>query len=153
VREVRIPHARGATLEVAHDLVATVRRHRLTTHATALGFRVLTSLVPLVVLGIGLLRAVGLESVWPDSISPTLHRHLASSAARGVVERNGMPLHDWLVASLLFGVWSTSIASSKTGVGTLTAFLVLTAYTLVVAYVFVLGAELDETLRRRRERP
>lgn len=56
-----------------------------------------------------------------------------------------------LVASVLFGVWSTSIADYKTGLGTLTAFLVLTAYTLVVAYVFVMGAQLDEPLHRRNE--
>src|SRR5262249_48651708 len=44
----------------------------------------------------------------------------------------------WLVASLLFGVWTTSVADYKTGLGTLTAFLVLTAYTVVVAYIFVI---------------
>ena len=55
----------------------------------------------------------------------------------------------WLVASVAFGAWSASVASYKTALGTLTAFLVLTAYTQAVAYVFVLGAQLDETLRRR----
>jgi uncharacterized BrkB/YihY/UPF0761 family membrane protein len=48
-------------------------------------------------------------------------------------------------------VWSTQIANYKTGLGTLTAVLVLTAYTMVVAYVFLLGAQLDELLRRRNE--
>ena len=67
VREVTIPGAPGAALEVVHDLVATVRRRRLTAHATALAFRVLTSLVPSVVLGSGLLRALGL--VWADDRS------------------------------------------------------------------------------------
>jgi membrane protein len=57
----------------------------------------------------------------------------------------------WLLASVLFGVWSTQIANYKTGLGTLTAVLVLTAYTMVVAYVFLLGAQLDELLRRRNE--
>lgn len=265
-----------AALEVGRDIIGTLRRHRLATHGTALAFRVLTSLVPLVVLGIGILRTLGLQSVWTDSISPTLHRHLSSSAAaaaddtvRSIFERNGVLLlalaslaviwntframtevehaldeihereHEvralpetlvrrlalalvvdvclisalvsfvaaprivdagamhyalaavrwvvavallwvavtalfryapaerpestwasggsalviggWLVASVLFGVWSTSIADYTTGLGTLTAFLVLTAYTLVVAYVFVIGAQLDETLRRRNE--
>ncbi|HET7745600.1 MAG TPA: YihY/virulence factor BrkB family protein [Gaiellaceae bacterium] len=275
MRELTLPIERERTLEVGHDVISTLRRHRVATHATALAFRVLTSLVPLAILGICVLATVGLESVWTDSISPILHRHLASSAAaaaddavRGIFERNGALLlvlaslmlvwntlratsevehaldeiHDretqsrafletfarrlalalvvdacllgalvsfvvaprivengalhysldvvrwiaavallwvavtvlfryatveppetswasagsalvvagWLVASLLFGFWSTSIANYKTGLGTLTAFLVLTAYTLVVAYVFVLGAQLDESLRRSR---
>jgi YihY family inner membrane protein len=276
VRDQTLPLVRGTTLEIGHEVVSTARRHRLSTHATALAFRVLTSLVPLALLGIGVLRAVGLQRVWTDSISPTLHRHLAASAAvaaddavRAIFARSGAfllalaslmvvwntiratgevehaldEIHEregqarpfietvtrrlvvalvvdaclvgallsfvvaprivdegavhyaleaarwvaamvllwvavtallryatverpetswasggsalvvggWLVASLLFGVWSTSIASYKTGLGTLTAFLVLSAYVLVVAYVFVLGAQLDETLRRRKK--
>ena len=276
MRAITLPAARETTLEVATDVVGTLRRHRLATHATALAFRVLTSLVPLALLGIGVLRALGLQSVWTESIAPTLHRHLAPSAAaaadevaRGIFERSGLGLlalaslmvlwntfratseveraldeiHErelqerplvetlarrlalavvvdlclvsallsfvvaprivhagtahlalealrwvlavgllwaavtalfryaplerpeaswasggsalvvgtWLVASVLFGFWSTSVADYRTGVGTLTAFLVLTAYTLVVSYVFVLGAQLDETLRRRNE--
>jgi YihY family inner membrane protein len=251
-----------------------VRRHRLTTHANAIAFRVLVSLVPLALLGIGLLGTFGLEDAWTDSISPTLHRHLQPSAAvaaddiaEGVFNRKGAGLlalssalviwntlrairevehaleeihekegrprpllaatalrlglacfvdvclfgaflvfvvaprlvdeggvHDalavgrwvvalgllwlavtalvryapserpqtswasggsalivggWLLASTAFGAWSAYVASYKTAIGMLTAFLVLTAYTLTVAHVFVLGAQLDETLRRR----
>jgi uncharacterized BrkB/YihY/UPF0761 family membrane protein len=54
----------------------------------------------------------------------------------------------WLVSSALFGAWSAYVANYKTAQGTLIAFLVLTGYLLVLAFVFVLGAQLDETLRR-----
>jgi uncharacterized BrkB/YihY/UPF0761 family membrane protein len=99
VREITLPRARAESLAIAHELVAALVGHRLTTHATALAFRVFTSLVPLAVLGIGLLRAIGLQSVWTDSISPTLHDHLAPSAAaaaddaaRAIFARDGVPL-------------------------------------------------------------
>lgn len=264
---------RRETTEVLRDLLSTFRRNRLGTHATALAFRVLVSLVPLVLLGIGLLGALGQDSYWTNTISPTLHRHFTEPVAaavddtayrifaadstglllfasallvwntlRGIravehaldaiheQERQrsslhaflvGLPLavavdltalgaafvviatphlvesgagHDvlvglrwvgavvllwltvtlliryapgekpevrwasagsalvvggWIASSAVFGFWSASVANYKTATGTLTAFLVLTAYTLVLAYVFVLGAQLDETLRRR----
>lgn len=275
MRALTFPTTRAGALAIAHDVVSTIRRHRLTTHATSIAFRVLISLVPLALLGIGLLGAFGLEDVWTDSVSPTLHRHLQSSAAaaaddvaEGVFARNGAGLlafatalvlwnttrairevehaldeiHEregrprpllrgvallvglavfvdmcvigafmvfvgaprlvgdgvvkgllevgrwaaalvllwlavtalvryasserpetswasggsalivggWLLTSVGFGAWSTYVASYKTATGVLTAFLVLTAYALTVAYVFVLGAQLDETLRRRQ---
>ena len=256
------------------DLLSAFRRNRLGTHSTALAFRVLVSLVPLVLLGIGLLGALGQDEYWTNTVSPTLHRHFTEPVAlavddiayrifaaesgwlllfasallvwntlRGIravehaldeiheQERRrpslhaflvGFPLaiavdftalsavfvvvatphlvesgaaHDvllglrwvgalvllwltvtlliryapgektevrwasvgsalvvggWIAASAAFGFWSASVANYKTATGTLTAFLVLTAYTLALAYVFVLGAQLDETLRRRQ---
>ncbi len=264
---------REGTVAAFRDLLSAFRRNRLGTHSTALAFRVLVSLVPLVLLGIGLLGALGQDSYWTNTVSPTLHRHFTEPVAlavddtayrifaadsvwlllfasallvwntlRGIrsvehaldeiheQERTrsswhallvGLPLaiavdvtalgailvvvatphlvesgvaHDlllglrwvgavgllwltvtlliryapgekpemrwasagsalvvggWIAASAAFGFWTASVANYKTATGTLTAFLVLTAYTLVLAYVFVLGAQLDETLRRR----
>lgn len=264
---------RQAAVEVTRDLLSAFRCNRLGTHATALAFRVLVSLVPLVLLGIGLLGVLGQDTYWTNTISPTLHRHFTEAVANAVddtayrifaadsvwlllfasallvwntlrgirsvehaldeiheQERQrsslhaflvGLPLavavdltalgavfvviatphlvesgagHEvlvglrwvgavvllwltvtlliryapgekpevrwasvgsalvvggWLASSAVFGFWSASIANYKTATGTLTAFLVLTTYTLVLAYVFVLGVQLDETLRRR----
>ena len=58
----------------------------------------------------------------------------------------------WLAASALFGYWVTSVASYRSAIGSLVAFLVLTTYTLTVSLIFVVGAELDETLRQNRRR-
>jgi uncharacterized BrkB/YihY/UPF0761 family membrane protein len=55
----------------------------------------------------------------------------------------------WLGTSVLFGLWSAYVANYKTAVGALTAFLALTTYVLALTSVFVFGAQLDETLRRR----
>jgi membrane protein len=40
--------------------------------------------VPLVLLGIGLLGAFGLDSYWTDTVSPTLHRHFTEQVAEAV---------------------------------------------------------------------
>jgi membrane protein len=54
----------------------------------------------------------------------------------------------WIVASLGFKVYVTSVANFETAAGSLTVFLVLTSYVLTSAAIFLLGAELDELLRR-----
>ena len=54
----------------------------------------------------------------------------------------------WILATVGFKWWISSVANFKTATGTLTAFLVLTAYVLVSAAIFLLGAQLDELLRK-----
>jgi membrane protein len=57
----------------------------------------------------------------------------------------------WIVLSLVFEVWVTRVSNFKTGIGFLTAFLVLGAYIYLSVLVFVLGVQLDELLRKREE--
>jgi len=54
----------------------------------------------------------------------------------------------WIVQSLLFEVYVTSIASFRTAAGTLLAFLVVTTFFSVAAMVLLVGIELDELLRQ-----
>lgn len=259
----------GSAWPVVHDVFVAVREHGLGVYTTAIAFRVLVSLVPLTLLGIGLLGAFGLDDVWKDTVFPELEKRLSQPVAQAIdyvandIFETGGPwlilfacvlfLYDtalgvrmaqrslnaihrvdeqrgswraaaavvalavacdllflaafgavvaggrldgwvlevarwpvalvllgagvglllryapseqpeprwaslggavivcgWLVASALFGVWVTSVASYKSAIGNLTAFLVLTAYTLVVSGIFVFGAQLDETLRTQR---
>jgi membrane protein len=53
----------------------------------------------------------------------------------------------WLVSSLIFKVFVTSIANFKTATGQLTVFLVLTGYFYVASIIFLVGVQLDELLR------
>jgi membrane protein len=55
----------------------------------------------------------------------------------------------WLVASLLFKLWITYVANFKTATGSLTGLLVLVTYVFVSAAIFLVGAELDELLRKQ----
>ena len=57
----------------------------------------------------------------------------------------------WIVASLLFRVYVTTVADFKTAIGSLTVFLVLTAYVFTSAAIFIVGAQLDELLRKDAE--
>lgn len=57
----------------------------------------------------------------------------------------------WIVLSVVFRVWVTSVSNFKTGIGVLTAFLVLGAYVYLSVFVFIAGVQLDELLRKRQE--
>jgi membrane protein len=54
----------------------------------------------------------------------------------------------WIVATLLFKLWVTYVANFKSAVGTLTGLLLLTTYFFVTSAIFIVGAELDELLRK-----
>jgi membrane protein len=50
----------------------------------------------------------------------------------------------WIVASLVFGWWVTSVANYKTPFGTAIALLTLVGYLYTSAIVFLVGAQLDQ---------
>jgi membrane protein len=54
----------------------------------------------------------------------------------------------WFLATLLFKLWVTYVANFKTAVGSLTGLLLVTLYFFVSAAIFLVGAELDELLRK-----
>ncbi|HYZ75896.1 MAG TPA: YihY/virulence factor BrkB family protein [Gaiellaceae bacterium] len=265
---------RRVALELWGELKEAVARHRLLTFASAVSFRALVALVPLTLLGLGVLGALGQASVWSKSIAPTIEPHvtqpvfhaidysakkiLASdkgslialatalvvwhmSAAVATVMETLNAIHDvkderpwwrkllvavglavaivlciigavlvvtvapkagsgavhfvlgvgrwlvaaallgiaigalvryapaehprprwasagsiaivgaWIVLSLVFRVWVSDVSNFKTGIGFLTAFLVLGAYLYLSVLVFVLGVQLDELFRKREE--
>jgi membrane protein len=265
---------RRTALEVAREIREAFVRHKLLTYASAISFRALVALVPLTLLGLGLLGALGLSDVWTDSVAPAIEPHvtrpvyrgidysvkrilssdkaaliaLASalvlwhmSAAVGTVTEALNRIHDvkderplwrklavvvalavatilcfiaavlvvsvlpkigsgavhvvlglgrwllaavllglaigllvryapaehprprwasagsvaivvaWIVLSLVFRIWVANVSNFKTGIGVLTAFLVLGAYIYLSVLVFVAGVQLDEVLRKREE--
>lgn len=54
----------------------------------------------------------------------------------------------WVVASLIFKWWATSVASFRSAGGTFVAILVLTGYLYTSAIVFMVGVEADELVRK-----
>lgn len=56
----------------------------------------------------------------------------------------------WIVLSVAFGIWVRDVASYRSALGSLFAFLVLTAYVLALSGVFLVGVEVDESLRNGR---
>jgi membrane protein len=71
-RTTVVSHTRGA-VELLHDRFA---EHELLTYASALAFQVLKSLIPLTLLGIALLGAVGRRDVWTNDLAPPLKSRL-----------------------------------------------------------------------------
>ena len=54
----------------------------------------------------------------------------------------------WIVASLIFKWWISSVANFKTPIGSLGALLVLTTYLFTSSAIFLIGVQLDELLRK-----
>jgi membrane protein len=53
-------------------------------YAAAVAFRVLVSLVPLALLGLGLMGAFGLEDVWHDTLAPAIRERVTSPVFEGI---------------------------------------------------------------------
>ena len=94
-------------LEQARPVRDAYVEHGLATHAAAIAFRVLVALVPLTLLGVALLGALGLEDVWGDEIAPALERRLQLQVFAGAdyvvndILRNPSPSLIALAAALL----------------------------------------------------
>ena len=69
---------RSDTAGFVRDVASACAEHRLTTHASAIAFRILVSLVPLTLLGLGLLGALGLGDVWTDTLAPTVQERVTA---------------------------------------------------------------------------
>src|SRR5437588_771348 len=159
---------------LASELRDAVVRHHLLTFASAVSFRALVALVPAIVLC--LMTAVLVVSIAPKLGSGALHfvlgvgRWLVAAVllgvAVGVLVRYAPAEHPrprwasmgsiaivgaWIVLSLVFRVWVSDVSNFKTGIGFLTAFLVLGAYIYLSVLVFIIGVQLDELLRKREE--
>ncbi|MFN2628524.1 MAG: YihY/virulence factor BrkB family protein [Gaiellaceae bacterium] len=59
----------------------------------------------------------------------------------------------WIIESLIFRWYVTSVANFKTAVGSLTVFLVMTSYLYVGSIILLVGIEVDELARRDAARP
>jgi membrane protein len=256
-----------------HELARRFSDHELPIYASAIAFRAIVALIPLVLLGLGLLGALGLKNTWHNSIAPAIKPlvttpvfHAIDFSAEKILSSGTAPLiafasalviwdltigvigvmnalnrvHDieerrsllrravtavllaicvgvclvgavlvlivaprvggslhlllgigrwlvalvllsvavgvlvrvapaervearwasagslvviavWLVASLLFKLWVTTVANFKSATGTLTGLLLLTAYVFVSSAIFLVGAELDELLRKETD--
>src|ERR671932_235341 len=75
---------RQVALELAGERRDSAARHRLLTFASAVSFRALVALVPLTLLGVGVLGALGQASVWSKSIAPAIEHHVTQPVFHGI---------------------------------------------------------------------
>jgi len=71
-----------------HELVLLIRQafveHNLVTYAAAIAFQALVALIPLSLLALGLLGALGRQSVWTRSLAPGLRNHVTPPVYHGI---------------------------------------------------------------------
>jgi uncharacterized BrkB/YihY/UPF0761 family membrane protein len=60
---------------------------------------------------------------------------------------SGLVILVWLVASAVF-LWWTTVANYKSAIGNLAVLLTITLYIFISATIFLIGAQLDELLRK-----
>ena len=66
--------------ELLGESVAVFRRHRLVIQASAIAFRVLMTLIPLLLFAVALLGLLDLEEVWRDDLAPEVRGSLSHPA-------------------------------------------------------------------------
>lgn len=130
---------------LAQDLVEAFGANRLLTYASPAAFRILVALIPLALLGIALLGALGEQHVWRDTLAPRIEHRVLPQVWSGVnatveqIFRTG----GWVLIAFAI-VLSINY---RTGPGVLAAFLVLTTYVYTSSIIFMVGIQLDDLLR------
>jgi membrane protein len=88
--------------------------HRLMTYAAALAFQALVALVPLTMLGLGILAAAGEADVWRDSIAPLFEERVTRPVFEAIdysVERLLESGTAALIAfSFVFALWNLTLS-------------------------------------------
>jgi membrane protein len=100
--------------KIAVAMAKGVQDDRLLTYAAAIAFQSLIALVPLTLLGLGLLGALGLESTWTNSIAPAISKRVTGPVFRGIdytarrVLTHGSP--GLIALSIVLALWYLSAA-------------------------------------------
>ncbi len=66
--------------ELVGEVLTVSRNHKLLIQASAIGFRVLLTLIPLLLFAVGVLGALGLEEVWRSDLAPQARESLSPPA-------------------------------------------------------------------------
>src|SRR4051812_36176225 len=97
-----------------HELVRAFGENDLLTYASAISFRVLFAVVPLTLLGLGLLGAFGLTEVWSSDVAPQVKAQTSGPAYEVIDQTVRRVLEDkqlfWVTAGALIAIWEVSAA-------------------------------------------
>lgn len=102
--------------ELFRDFRDAVERNRLTVYASAVAYRALVATIPLVLLGLTLLSAFGLDSTWTKSIRPAIDPHVQPPVARAIDFTVAQIFRGSSTGLMLFAaawvLWNLSLAMS-----------------------------------------
>src|SRR5436190_3910613 len=77
-------HGRPSLGGVAAPIAKTFAEHNLLTYAATIAFQGLIALVPMTLLGLGLLGATGHKEVWADQVAPAVKGRVLPGVYRGI---------------------------------------------------------------------
>src|SRR4051794_17744286 len=107
-------HGRPSLGGVAAPIAKTFAEHNLLTYAAAIAFQGLIALVPMTLLGLGLLGATGHEEVWTDHVAPAIHGrvtqpvyHAIDHTVRRILEHGTAGL---IAFSVVLSLWYLTAA-------------------------------------------
>lgn len=104
--------------EAFREIVAGFARNDLLTYASAISFQVVFALIPLALLGLGLLGAFGLTDVWTSDVAPRVRGNITPDAFR-MIDHTVRQVLDhqrlfWATAGALIAIWEVSGAMRAT---------------------------------------
>src|SRR3954451_9937812 len=75
---------RSGRKPLLHELSRRFSEHELPIYGSAIAFRALIATIPLALLGLGLLGALGLQSTWRNSIAPAIKPRVLPQVFDGI---------------------------------------------------------------------
>jgi membrane protein len=101
---------------LAHELSRRFSEHELPIYASAIAFRALVALIPLALLGLGLLGALGLKDTWRKSIAPAIKPRVIPEVYSGINATAEKVLSSGTAGVIVFAtalvIWDTTIGIS-----------------------------------------
>jgi membrane protein len=114
-----VTDARALSLRAAwREVLRLYKENDILTYASAISFQVFFALVPLALLGLGLLSAFGATGVWTHDLAPTLKHNLSGPVYHAVDDTVRKVLADqhlfWVTLGAAIAVWEVSGAMRAT---------------------------------------
>jgi membrane protein len=100
--------------ELLRELSRRFSDHELPIYASAIAFRALVAVIPLALLGLGLLGALGLQSTWRDSIAPAIRARVLPQVFDGINASADKILSSGTAGLIVFAtalvIWDLTVA-------------------------------------------
>jgi membrane protein len=105
----------GDVRTLVRDVIRRYDEHDILTFATAIAFKVLYAMIPLVLFGLGLAGGLGFDERWSrewapkvkDAVSPPVFQVFDEAARRALSQQQTF----WMTAGLVLAVWTISGAA------------------------------------------